>query len=247
MGDVRGEYRFLAAQLIDAGYRVVTMDIRGHGESSTGWKDYSVAALGGDLLALARLLNAGQVMIVANSYGAAAAVWAAVEAPEWVRGMVLLDPAVRGEISWQFRLLIKAVFARPWGPSAWKAYFTKLFPTRKPADFEPYIRTLTHNLTQSGRMEALQKMMLEPRTGSVDRLALVAVPTLVVMGSKDPHFKDPRAEAEWVARELHGTFQEIEGAGHYPHSELPEITGPLVTGFLNAIREKEADAAPARG
>ena len=35
MGDVRGEYRFLAPRLAQAGYRVVTMDVRGHGESST--------------------------------------------------------------------------------------------------------------------------------------------------------------------------------------------------------------------
>ena len=37
LGDVRGEYRLLAPQLVDAGYRVVTMDLRGLGESSTGW------------------------------------------------------------------------------------------------------------------------------------------------------------------------------------------------------------------
>ncbi len=29
MGDVRGEYRFLASQLVTAGHRVVTMDLRG--------------------------------------------------------------------------------------------------------------------------------------------------------------------------------------------------------------------------
>jgi len=33
-GDLRSEYRFLTPQLVAAGYRVVTMDIRGQGESS---------------------------------------------------------------------------------------------------------------------------------------------------------------------------------------------------------------------
>ena len=46
MGDVRGEYRFLAPQLVAAGYRVITMDLRGLGESSTHWPDFSVAGAG---------------------------------------------------------------------------------------------------------------------------------------------------------------------------------------------------------
>ena len=37
MGDMRQEYRFLAPLLVEAGYRVVTLDVRGHGESSVKW------------------------------------------------------------------------------------------------------------------------------------------------------------------------------------------------------------------
>src|SRR5258705_11185122 len=40
LGDLRASYRFLAPRLVAAGYRVVTMDLRGLGESSTGWADY---------------------------------------------------------------------------------------------------------------------------------------------------------------------------------------------------------------
>jgi pimeloyl-ACP methyl ester carboxylesterase len=39
LGDLRQEYRFLAAPVLAAGYRVVTVDLRGHGASSTGWPD----------------------------------------------------------------------------------------------------------------------------------------------------------------------------------------------------------------
>src|SRR5260370_27065475 len=41
LGDLRGEYRFLAPRLAAAGYRVGTMDLRGHGESSVGWRAHS--------------------------------------------------------------------------------------------------------------------------------------------------------------------------------------------------------------
>src|SRR5215831_11624481 len=67
MGDLRGEYRFLAVKLIAAGCRVVTLDVRGHGETSVRWPDYSVAGVGADILSLARALNAGPATIVGTS------------------------------------------------------------------------------------------------------------------------------------------------------------------------------------
>ncbi len=84
MGDVRQEYRFLAPILVEAGYRVVTMDVRGHGESSVNWPDYSVTAIGADILALIRHLNAGPTLLVGNSMAGGASVWAAAEAPELI-------------------------------------------------------------------------------------------------------------------------------------------------------------------
>jgi pimeloyl-ACP methyl ester carboxylesterase len=59
LGDVRGEYRFVIPQLVSAGYRVVSMDVRGHGETSIEWSDYTVAAIGKDVIALVRELNVG--------------------------------------------------------------------------------------------------------------------------------------------------------------------------------------------
>ena len=46
LGDLLAEYRYLAPKLVTAGYRVVTLDLRGHGQSSVGWPDYTSAALG---------------------------------------------------------------------------------------------------------------------------------------------------------------------------------------------------------
>ena len=38
IGDRRQAYRFLAPRLAQAGYQVAAADLRGHGESSMGWK-----------------------------------------------------------------------------------------------------------------------------------------------------------------------------------------------------------------
>jgi len=236
MGDLRGQFRFLAPQLVAAGYCVVTMDVRGHGKTSVGWMDYSVIGVDRDILALARHLDAGPAVIVGDSMAAGAAVWAAVEAPECVRALVLLGPAVHGETNWQARLLYSALFARPWGPAAWLMYFAKLFPTRKPADFGEYTAALKRNLSDPGRLEALHQMMLASKAASAERMTRVSVPTLALMGTLDPDFKDPEAEVEWVARQLKGTYQMIPGAGHYPHVEMPEVTGPLVLSFLQTLK-----------
>src|SRR5574340_974189 len=75
LGDVRGQFRFLAPQLITAGYRVAVMDVRGHGESSTAWDDFSVAGIGADILALIRELESGSAVVIGSSMASGAAVW----------------------------------------------------------------------------------------------------------------------------------------------------------------------------
>jgi pimeloyl-ACP methyl ester carboxylesterase len=239
MGDLRQEYRFLSQQLAAAGYRAISMDVRGHGETSTGWSDYSVAGVGADIAALIRHLNAGPAVVVGESMAAGAAIWAAAEAPECVKGLVLIGPFVRGEGKPLLQLLFRVMLARPWGPALWLRYFKSLYPTRRPADFDEYCAALHSNLKQPGRLEALQKMMDASKRASEERIPRVAAPALVLMGSQDPDFKPPEAEAKWVATALHGTYHLIDGAGHYPQTEMPEVTAPLILSFLQSLSERK--------
>ncbi len=239
MGDLRQEYRFLSPPLVAAGHRVVSMDVRGHGETSTGWDDYSVAGIGADMVALLRHLDAGPAVIVGESMAAGAAIWAAAEAPDCVKGLVLIGPFVRGEGMPLLQLLFRVMLVRPWGPSMWLRYFKTLYPTRKPADFNEYCAALYANLKQPGRLEALQKMMDASKKASEERIPRVTAPTLVLMGSQDPDFRPPEAEAKWVAHALHGTYHLIEGAGHYPQAEMPEVTAPSILSFLQSLNERK--------
>ena len=239
MGDVRGEYRFLIPQLVAAGYRVINLDVRGHGESSTDWSDFSVAGVGSDILALIRKINAGPAIIIGTSMAAGAGVWAAAEASEWIRNLVLIGPFVRGGGGMGARLMYAAMFTRPWGPAMWLKYYATLYPTRKPADFAAYSAALQTNLKERGRMEALHHMLSASKRSSEERLPRVTAPVTVLMGSKDRDFKNPEGEAQWVANNLHGTYTMIKGAGHYPHAEMPEITGPIVLATLKALHETQ--------
>jgi pimeloyl-ACP methyl ester carboxylesterase len=235
LGDVRGEYRFLAPLLVEAGYRVATMDVRGHGETSTEWDDFSVAGVGEDILALIREMDAGPAIVVGTSMGGGAAIWAAVEAPELVRGMIMIDPFVDGEGNRVLVALLSIMFARPWGPSMWMKYYSSLYPTRKPADFAEYSSALHANLKQRGRLEAVIEMLRASKRASGERMPKVIQPALVLMGSKDPDFKNPEAEAKRVAEAVRGSYKIIENAGHYPHAEMPEIAAPLMLDFMQSL------------
>jgi pimeloyl-ACP methyl ester carboxylesterase len=163
---------------------------------------------------------------------AGAAVWAAAEAPELVRGLMLVGPFVRGEGNGLMKLLFSVLFSRPWGPAVWQRYYTSLYPTHKPADFAQYAAALRANLQEPGRMEALMQMIKASKAASKARLPRVHSPALVIMGSKDPDFKQPESEARWVAEQLHAPYQMIQDAGHYPHAEMPDKAGALILSFL---------------
>src|SRR4051812_41699649 len=160
MGDLRSEYRLLRPKLEASGYRVVTMDVRGFGETSAQWDDYSARAVGQDALALIAHLDAGPAVILGNSFAAGSALWAAHDAPARVRGVVLLGPIVRDlEPTWLQMLALKIGFAGPWRVWFWTTYWDSLFPTRKPADQAQAKAAIADNLREPGRMGALHAML----------------------------------------------------------------------------------------
>lgn len=234
IGDVRGLYRFLTPLLVDAGYRVITADLRGHGESSVRWPEYTPAAVGDDLVALLRALDAGPAFVLGESMAAASALWAAAEAPELVAGLVLLGPSARDhDLNLAQRLAMAAV-----GRSAalWTAYYRRLYPTRPPADLPEYVRALGANLRRPGGLAALRGLLAARKGAAEARIPEVTAPTLVVMGTRDADFPDPAAEAKLLTDRLSGELLMVEGAGHYPATEMPEVVAPPLLAFMARVR-----------
>jgi pimeloyl-ACP methyl ester carboxylesterase len=60
------------------------------------------------------------------------------------------------------------------------------------------------------------------------------------MGTKDPDWPDPVAEAQFIVEALSGELALIEGAGHYPQTEMPDQTAPAILDFLSRVTETEA-------
>jgi pimeloyl-ACP methyl ester carboxylesterase len=120
-------------------------------------------------------------------------------------------------------------------PAFWVRFYRSLYPTAPPPDLPSYLRALKANLSEPGRMAALRAMMWEPKEPCNERIGEVGCPVLVIMGSKDPDFPDPAAEARRVADgAADATVVMIEGAGHYPPAELPAETAAAVIPFVAA-------------
>lgn len=247
MGDIRSQFRLLRPQLVDAGYRVLTMDIRGAGQSSADFDHYTPADVADDMAALLQTFpEAIPAVVVGNSMAAASAIRLAAIFPALVRALVLLGPVPRDHPIGGFRgatfpLLVGGAFTGPWGPGAWAGYYRDLYPSwdtsHQPPDLDAHIAALRANLAEDGRLHALRRFILSSKADCARHIGEVHVPSLVVEGTKDPDVPDPAAEAEWLAEEMGSETLMLEGIGHYPHLEKPDVTGPAVIAFLARLPE----------
>jgi pimeloyl-ACP methyl ester carboxylesterase len=221
MGDLRSGYRFLTPALVTAGYTVVTMDLRGHGESDTSFSTYNSVAT---------------AVIVGNSMAAGSAAIVAAEHPDLVNGLVLVGPFVRQPANSAIGLLLfRLMMARPWAATIWKMYMPSLYAGTKPVDFDEYQQTVVSSLKRPGYTRTFSQTTRTDHLHAGESLAKVTAPTLVVMGEKDPDFKDPKGEAEWIGTTLRGSVVMVPDSGHYPQSQQPTITSDAIVNFLSTV------------
>jgi pimeloyl-ACP methyl ester carboxylesterase len=245
MGDSRASYRFVVPQLVAAGYRVANVDLRGCGESTATWESYTRTDIAGDLLAVVRHLG-GPAVLVGHSIAGGAVTVAAAQAPELVEGIVELAPFTRKQAISLAGLRVKSyrtgmtrlgLMAVLGSAKWWLKYLDLAVPGRRPADWDAQLRRMTAELAEPGRMKALQRMGQTAPTDAAAQLANVRCPALIIEGSLDPDWADPRAEGEAIVAELPagvGQLRMLEGAGHYPHTQYPEEIVALLLPFLEA-------------
>ena len=238
MGDLRATYRFVAPALREAGYRVALTDLRGQGDSDTTFPTYGDEETASDVIALVEELG-GPAVIVGNSMGAGAGVIMAAERPELVSGLVLVGAFVRNaRVNAMQRLISRVAMAPLWAATVWKSYMPRLYAGKRPADFEAYRNQVVASLRRPGYAKAFSRITHTSHDPAEARLKDVSAATLVVMGDQDPDFRDPKAEAAWIAETLHGEAIIVPAAGHYPQSQQPEITINAVLGFLKSLRDR---------
>ncbi|MEV4297273.1 alpha/beta fold hydrolase [Microbispora rosea] len=244
MGDSRRAYRFLVPALAAAGYRVATMDLRGHGESSLGWDSYTRTDTANDIVALIEHLG-GPAVVVGHSFAGGAATVAAARRPELVGALVEVAPFTRpqkpdlgallsnGRYRKGMTRLMGVALLRSIG--LWKSYLDHAYPGVKPADWADYLAALESDLRRPGRMAVVSAMGASAPTDAGAHLGGIRCPALVVMGTRDPDWADPRAEADGIVAGMPqglGDVVMIDGAGHYPHAQHPDEVAAAVLAFL---------------
>ncbi|MEV6068209.1 alpha/beta hydrolase [Nocardia sp. NPDC052001] len=250
IGDRRQAYRFLAPIIAAAGYRVVSTDMRGHGDSSMNWvsetgkEAISRTDVANDLLAVIAGLNAGPAIVVGHSLSGGSATIAAAKSPELVRAIVEINPFTlaqtpsvgalftvsryrRGMTALMGTMIFKSV-------NQWLKYLNIAYPT-KPADYDEYMAANAAKLREPGRMAEFMKTGKSTPADAQAQLPNVTQPALIIMGTADPDFPNPEAEGKAVIAALPaglGSLGLVENGGHYPHAQLPERTAELILPFL---------------
>ncbi|MFE5840421.1 alpha/beta fold hydrolase [Streptomyces niveus] len=245
MGVSRDAYRAVIPPLVAAGYRVAAVDLRGCGESSVDWPDWSRTAIAGDLLAVIRHLG-GPAVLVGHSISGGVATIAAARGPSLITAVVELGPFTRkqsirlGDLrvkrlrQGMLRLLGAVIFG---SVPLWRSYLDVAYPGVKPADWTERLDRIDSLLREPGRMKALKGMGKGTPADAGAQLGNVRCPVLIVMGTLDPDWADPHAEGSAIVDALPaglGSLKMIEGAGHYPHDQFPDEVVSLTLAFLGS-------------
>lgn len=216
MGDIRSVYRYVSEPLVSRGYRVVLVDLPGLGESEAGAEPSQV-----DIAHLVVDIAEGLAspsIVIAHSYTPDSALLAS-QMTRSIVGVLAIGPwAITPELDPLMRSVSRIVGRTPW---LW-GWFYRSLHKRPPIDLKDHVRAIRTSLRRAGGTSTLQRMVLGVGKDATDRRKLTTVPVGVVMGSADPDFKDPLAEAEAFAQGLDATITLSDGSGHYPHTEDPE-------------------------
>ena len=223
---------------------VIAFDRPGFGLTSrplpgewTGENPYSIEAQADITVALLDEFGVGRAVLVGNSAGGTVALVTALQRPERVQALVLVDPSVYaggGTASWmrpflrtpQMRrlgpLLARAIRnrAEDFGRSAWHD------PSAIPPEFwEGYLKPLRARNWDRALWEVT---LAGGDPGVRERLAEIQSPTLVITGDDDRIV--PTDQSVRLASELPGAeLVVLPDCGHIPQEECP-------TPFLEAIR-----------
>jgi pimeloyl-ACP methyl ester carboxylesterase len=214
----------LQVEALAEGRRVVTVDQRGHGESTkTGdLSTYNIEQLADDLIAFLEAVGRGPVDLLGHSMGGRVVLSVVLARPDLVNSLILMDtsawsfiPPDEGVRQLVFDFMTNFDPARGMAPT-----MTLGSPEEKMIEaITPEVWRKEKEISFAGTdpyaFKALGTELLAEGVLSVrDRLPEIVCPTTVLVGSEDHPLVDQAPE---LAAELaHGHLSVIEGAYHSP-------------------------------
>ena len=223
--------------LMAAGYRIVRLDMRGHGGSDPVAGDYTMAALADDVAAALDFLGLAKVHYIGLSIGGMIGQAFAIGHGQRLLSMMLCDTSPQSppnaKEAWEPRIEIvkKAGSLSPLADPTMERWFTDAFKPKSPARWKQIQSTIA-GTTPAGYLGCAAAIM---NFDFVPKLPSVKVPTLTVCGADDQG--TPPAANKLIASLVPGgRYEEIPAARHFPNVERAEIFNRIMMEWLGKHR-----------
>lgn len=213
-----------------AGYRVLTWDVRGHGQSKPIGENFHVSAVADDLFALMELLGREKAVFVGQSFGGYVAQEALFRHPERVEAMALIgctDITVLPSKLEYWALKLSPIMFRLWPDGNLRKQIAK--NTAVKPEVRDYAYEATRMLSKKEFVavwEAVASVLHEEPGHRIER------PLLLTHGEHDRTGIVAKVAPEWAEREPDCRYEVIPGAGHNANQDNPAFFNRLLLDFL---------------
>jgi pimeloyl-ACP methyl ester carboxylesterase len=223
--------------------RVINVDFRGHGRSDHVQSPFDLYDLVADMMAVLDHLGLERAVWVGLSIGGMVALRAALEFPDRVSGLILLDTHAGPEKAHKktkyalMKLVVKVFGVRPLRSAILPLMFGRTSRQTKPDLIDEWTTKFAavHVPSMLHCLGALTK-----RDSVVDRLGQIKAPAVVMVGDQDISLPPPCAEQ--IASGLpDAELVVIPNAGHLAALEQPEAVNKAMLDFLDSLHEGESE------
>ncbi|MBN8904122.1 MAG: alpha/beta fold hydrolase [Rhodospirillales bacterium] len=221
--------------LLSAGFRVLRIDMRGHGGSTPAAGDYTMSALAADVVAVLDRLRIARVHYIGLSIGGMIGQAFAIEHADRVLSAMWCDtmPATppNAAASWGPRMqtVREANSLEPLADATVERWLTDAAKARNPGRWRQ-IRDTVAGTTPAGYLGCAAAIQSFDFTGQLPALRL---PVLTICGSEDTG-TPPAANRQIAELVPGGRYEEIANARHFPNVEHPNAFNRLMLGWLGS-------------
>jgi pimeloyl-ACP methyl ester carboxylesterase len=218
-------------------HRVVSVDLRGHGESDKPQESYTIRKYAADVAWLIDRLGLDRPIVVGHSMGGVTALELAAEWPQDVRAIVMVDPA---PLVWspQFiEMLTHVADATEAGnQQPRREFINMMFLPTSAAELKSRI---TDDMCSAPAYVAGSAIRGLLAYDGVAQAKKVSAPTLHIAGARP--LNPPHMMAEWLPQVVNGA---TVGAGHFNMLEAPKQVNDMIERFVDQyVMRPQATAA----
>lgn len=216
-------------------YRVVAIDLPGHGSSGRARQDWSIASFANDVMTVVEALDLKRVVLIGHSMGGLVSLEAAPLLPERVIGMIGVDTISDVESEKQPEMMDQVI-------AALEADFEGSMAAFMPHMFSPnaapgLVRWATESSVKADHVMALAIMRGVSELDEKELLSSVDVPVRCIYAAPE----DSSESRSFV--ETNGKYADfdavfVEGVGHFLHLEDPQSFNYHLGVFLKELEEQ---------